>query len=67
MQIPPRLCNRAIVRIRSAGSRLVARFHGDGTIESTVRVTSIGLWLSSNTNTVPTCEELVYVSSGSAP
>jgi hypothetical protein len=40
------------------------RFRGDGTVESTVGVTSVGLRLCSNTDAVPSCEEVVWACDG---
>lgn len=66
MQIPPRLCDRPIARVRGARSRLVMRFHGNWAVESTIRIAGVGLRLRTNTNAVPSCEEVVYVSYESA-
>lgn len=60
MEVLPRLCNRTIVRIRGAGSRLIPRFHGDGAVESTICITSVGLRLRFDTDAVPSFEEIVY-------
>ena len=60
MEVPPLLCYRAIVRIGSAGPRLIVRFHGDGTVESAVGIASVGLRLSFDTDAVPSFEKVVY-------
>ena len=59
MEILPFLCDQAIVGIRCARTRLILRFYGDGTVESTIRVASIGLRLRPKSDAVPSREEVV--------
>lgn len=57
MEIGPCTDDWTIICIECGGSSLTVIFHGDGAVESTVRIAIIWLWLRCNSNAIPAFEE----------
>ena len=60
MEVASLACDRTVVAIRGAGSRLVDSLERDRTIESTVGATSVRLRVGLEADTVPAAKEVVY-------